>query len=82
MPTPKVENAVVTYYEQYNFYEIRPNEGYLLYEPGRVLEEGESITYHYVYFVPANFDFSTLSTILISDLPEGVQIFGNPMQFN
>lgn len=69
---PVVENCTVRAIGTAG-YEITANDGYVIHD---TRDSEEERTYHYVFTVPASFDTSVLATALISDLPEGAEIFG------
>ena len=73
---PVVENCTVRAIGTVG-YEITANEGYVIYD---TTEDEEVRTYHYVFTVPASFDPSILATVLIVDLHEGAEIFGNGVE--
>lgn len=70
---PTVENCTVTACGT-SAYRITANEGYVIYD---TTQNEEERTYHYIFIVPASFDTSLLVAVLISDLPEGAEIYGN-----
>lgn len=72
MPIPTVENCTVISYA--GGYKITANEGYVIYD---TTQNEEERTYHYIFIVPASFDTSLLVAVLISDLPEDAEIYGN-----
>lgn len=86
MPIPTISNATITSYTTPKGtlrYEIRSNDGYVLYsisEHQTCTEQGvPEVTYFCRYMnAPANADFSDIATMLETDIPEGATIWSKP----
>lgn len=86
MSVPTIANATVTSYTTSNGtlrYEIRSNEGYVLY---RISDYNQAVEIGFpemVYLcrymdVGANANFSDIATMLETDIPEGATIWSKP----
>lgn len=66
---PTVENCTVIPYA--GGYKVTANGGYVIYSTN-----GHFEGYRYMIIAPVSFDYSTLATELIENLPPDAEIFG------
>ena len=86
MSVPTIANATITNYTNANGilrYEIRSNDGYVLYsisDYNQAVEIGyPEATYFCRYMnVGAGFDFSDIATMAETDIPDGAENWGKP----
>ena len=70
---PTVENCTVISYA--GGYKVTANDGYVIYSTS-----GAFSGYRYVVIAPKTYDYSTLATELIENLPPDAEIYGSGKQ--